>query len=72
MECAISFEFHLAINAYVVDNNAWRFMAIPDGKQFQVSAGMLVSVEVNLGSRTVLEYLLFPVQRVTYEAGREM
>jgi hypothetical protein len=43
-----------------------------DGKQFRVSAGMLVSAEVNLGSRTVMAYLLSPVQKVTHEAGREM
>ena len=43
-----------------------------DGKRFRVSAGMLVSAEVNLGSRTVMEYLLSPVQKVTYEAGRKM
>ena len=43
-----------------------------DGKKFQVTAGMVVSGEVNLGSRTVMEYLLSPVQKVTYEAGREM
>ena len=43
-----------------------------DGKQYQVSAGMLVSAEVNLGSRTVMEYLLSPVQKVTREVGREM
>jgi len=42
-----------------------------DGKRFRVSAGMLVSAEVNLGSRTVMEYLLSPVQKVTHEAGRE-
>src|SRR5260221_14554507 len=29
-----------------------------DGKHFRVSAGILVSAEVNLGSRTVTEYLL--------------
>jgi multidrug efflux pump subunit AcrA (membrane-fusion protein) len=43
-----------------------------DGKQFRVSAGMLVSAEVNLGSRTVMEYLFSPVQKITHEAGREM
>ena len=41
------------------------------GKQFRVSAGMLVSAEVNLGSRTVMEYLLSSVQRTALEAGRE-
>ncbi len=43
-----------------------------DGKKFPVTAGMVVSAEVNLGSRTVMEYLLSPVQKVTHEAGREM
>jgi multidrug efflux pump subunit AcrA (membrane-fusion protein) len=43
-----------------------------DGKKYRISAGMLVSAEVNLGSRTVMEYLLSPVQKVTHEAGREM
>jgi hypothetical protein len=33
---------------------------------------MLVPAEVNLGSRTVMEYLLSAVQKVTHEAGREM
>ncbi len=43
-----------------------------DGKRFRVSAGMRVSAEVNLGSRTVMAYLLSPVQKVTQEAGRKM
>ena len=42
-----------------------------DGKRYRLTAGMLVSAEVNLGSRTVMEYLLSPVQKVTHEAGRE-
>jgi hypothetical protein len=33
---------------------------------------MLACAEVNLGSRTVMEYLLSLVQKVTHEAGREM
>ncbi len=41
-------------------------------RQFLLSAGMLVSAEVNIGSRTVMEYLLSPVQKVTHEPGREM
>jgi len=42
-----------------------------DGKKYAVNAGMLVSAEVNLGSRTVMEYLLSPVQKTVREAGRE-
>jgi hemolysin D len=33
--------------------------------------GMLVSAEIHLGTRSVLEYLLSPVQRLAQEAGRE-
>ena len=33
--------------------------------------GMLVSAEIHLGTRSVLEYLLSPVQKVAHEAGRE-
>jgi hemolysin D len=42
-----------------------------DGKQFRLTAGMQVSAEVNLGNRTVMEYLLAPVQKTAHEAGRE-
>ena len=42
-----------------------------DGKLYRLSVGMLVSAEVNLGSRTVMEYLLSPVQKTVHEAGRE-
>ncbi len=42
-----------------------------DGKRYALNAGMLVSAEVNLGSRTVMEYLLSPVQKTVSEAGRE-
>lgn len=43
-----------------------------DGKQFRVSAGMLVSAEVNLGSRTEMEYLLSSIRKTVREVGREM
>jgi hypothetical protein len=39
-------------------------------KQFRVSAGMAVSAEFNLGIRTVMKYLLSPVEKVSREAGR--
>ena len=42
-----------------------------DGRQYQLSPGMQVSAEVNLGSRTVLEYLLSPIQKTVAEAARE-
>lgn len=42
-----------------------------DGKRYSLSPGMQVTAEINLGTRTVLEYLLSPVRRTLHEAGRE-
>lgn len=42
-----------------------------DGVRHKLSPGMQVTAEINLGSRTVLEYLLSPVQKTLQEAGRE-
>jgi len=33
--------------------------------------GMQVNAEIHLGTRSVLEYFLSPVQKVAHEAGRE-
>jgi FlaA1/EpsC-like NDP-sugar epimerase len=35
------------------------------------SPGMQANAEINLGTRTVLQYLLSPVQKTLHEAGRE-
>lgn len=44
---------------------------VADGERLELAPGMRVVAEVHQGSRTVLEYLLSPVQKVTREAGRE-
>jgi hemolysin D len=41
------------------------------GRRLRLVPGMLVNAEIHLGTRSVLEYLLSPVQRVAHEAGRE-
>ena len=41
------------------------------GGKLQVVPGMLVTAEIHLGTRSVIEYLLSPVQKITQEAGRE-
>ncbi len=41
------------------------------GRQLKLVPGMQVSAEIHLGTRSVLEYLLSPVQKVSHEAGRE-
>ncbi|HWQ39161.1 MAG TPA: HlyD family type I secretion periplasmic adaptor subunit, partial [Burkholderiales bacterium] len=43
-----------------------------DGRRFGLNPGMGVSAEIHLGERTVMEYLLSPVQKTLHEAGREM
>ncbi len=41
------------------------------GKRHPLTAGMQVVAEVKLGTRSVMEYLLSPVQKAAQEAGRE-
>jgi hemolysin D len=41
------------------------------GRRLRLTPGMQVNAEIHLGTRTVLEYLLSPVQKVAHEAGRE-
>jgi hemolysin D len=42
-----------------------------DALSYRLASGMQVSAEIKLGERTVLEYLLSPVQKAFHEAGRE-
>ncbi len=42
-----------------------------DGEKYSVAPGMQVAAEINLGTRTVMEYLLSPVQKAFHEAARE-
>lgn len=42
-----------------------------DGEMLKLAAGMQVIAEINQGQRTVMEYLLSPVQKAFHEAGRE-
>jgi HlyD family secretion protein len=41
------------------------------GERLPLTAGMQASAEILLGRRTVMEYLLSPVQQAWHEAGRE-
>ncbi|MFS2035561.1 HlyD family efflux transporter periplasmic adaptor subunit, partial [Polaromonas sp. CT11-55] len=43
----------------------------PQGKALVITPGMQVVAEINQGKRTVLEYLLSPVQKAVQESGRE-
>lgn len=40
-------------------------------RKISLSPGMQVSSEISLGTRTILEYVLSPVQKAWHEAGRE-
>ena len=39
--------------------------------QLPLAPGMLVNAEIQLGTRSVIEYLLSPIQKVAHEAARE-
>ena len=41
------------------------------GEKYRLAPGMQVSAEIHLGTRTVLEYLLSPVQKAFHESARE-
>jgi hemolysin D len=41
------------------------------GERYALAPGMQVLAEIQLGRRTVLEYLLSPVRRAFHDAGRE-
>jgi len=42
-----------------------------DGARYRLTPGMQVSAEIHLGTRSVLEYILSPVQKAFNEAARE-
>ena len=41
------------------------------GERYPLSAGMQVAGEIHLGTRSILEYVLSPVQKAFHEAARE-
>jgi HlyD family secretion protein len=41
------------------------------GLRYKLTPGMQVAAEIHLGNRSVLEYLLSPIQKTVQEAGRE-
>jgi hemolysin D len=44
---------------------------VAQGEALRLIPGMQVVAEIRLGTRSVLEYLLSPVQKAVKEAGRE-
>lgn len=55
----------------LVKLNAPSLLSAATGEQLALSPGMLVTAEIHQGRRSVLEYLLSPVRKVTQEAARE-
>ncbi len=58
----------LAYKALVALNNQ---TLRAQGKRFKLMPGMQVTAEINQGSRTVMEYLLSPVEKTLYGSGHE-
>jgi HlyD family secretion protein len=42
-----------------------------EGARYRLQPGMQVAAEIHLGTRTVMEYLLSPLQKAWHEAARE-
>lgn len=63
-DSALSYRAVVKLAATTLDNAG-------TGQRLPLAAGMGVTAEIQQGSRTVLEYLLSPVQRVVQEAARE-
>jgi hemolysin D len=59
----LSFKAVIALDAQTLQ--------LPNGAQLPIAPGMAMTAEIHQGRRTVMEYLLSPVQRVSAEAGRE-
>jgi len=53
----------------LLDLNRQELLA--DGQRYPLQPGMQVAGEIHLGTRTVMEYLLSPVQKAFHEAARE-
>lgn len=54
-----------------LDTQFLESMTADSSQRKSLEPGMQVAAEINQGSRTIMEYLLSPVQKVTAEAGRE-
>ena len=59
---SLNYRALVALNASQLEAQGLRYKLIP---------GMQVAAEINLGNRSVIEYLLSPIQKTVYEAGRE-
>jgi multidrug efflux pump subunit AcrA (membrane-fusion protein) len=60
-----------AVHRYRALVDAKRQSLVFEGTELPLTAGMLVDAEMQLGSRSVLEYVLSPVRKAFREAGRE-
>jgi hemolysin D len=68
MSCALKWQTLTGAQRQV-DSNFLKSEAT--NKRLKLSAGMLVSAEIHQRQRTVMEYLISPIQKVTQEAARE-
>ena len=60
---------HASYKARIQLNN--QSLIDPQKRTLPMTSGMQIVAEINQGKRSVLEYLLSPVQKAWHEAGRE-
>lgn len=59
---ALSYKVLVALNSQTL---------AAQGKKFKLMPGMRVTVEINQGSRSVMEFLLSPVEKTLFDSGHE-
>ena len=62
MTSPLYYKVLVALDNVHLERNGTRHLLLP---------GMQVNAEIHLGTRSVMEYLLSPIQKVVHEAGRE-
>ena len=68
---SLSYKAVVDLSAQVLQAGGSLSNAAPNRPQYSLTPGMAVTAEIKLGTRSVMEYLLSPVQGAFHEAGRE-
>ncbi len=63
IDASSTYKARIALNSQTLRN--------PQGSDLHLSPGMHIIAEINQGQRSVIDYLLSPLQKVVQEAGRE-
>ena len=46
-------------------------MIVADGAQIALTPGLNTTCDINIGTRSIIDYLISPIWQTSHEAGRE-